>query len=143
MATSLGREFVIQAKGEVVERQAKNPKMPTGDIEIKLEAITILNKSVTPPFTIEEESVGIAQMLNLVHPERLGHIVDNGGFVKVKHGITARFRRCHEGVQRFPYVRVPGPGFQLSSRTAACEHTEGDDDKCKRLHDNAKLRLFP
>ncbi|MBO6095938.1 MAG: aspartate--tRNA ligase, partial [Bacteroidales bacterium] len=49
IATSLGREFVIQATGEVVERQAKNAKMPTGDIEIKLEAINILNKSVTPP----------------------------------------------------------------------------------------------
>ena len=57
-ATSLGREFVIQVKGEVVERQAKNAKMPTGDIEIKVEAISILNKSVTPPFTIEEESDG-------------------------------------------------------------------------------------
>ena len=57
-ATSLGREFVIQANGEVVERQAKNAKMPTGDIEIKLSAITVLNKSVTPPFTIEEESDG-------------------------------------------------------------------------------------
>ena len=57
-ATSLGREFVIQATGEVVERQAKNPKMPTGDIEIKVSAIHILNKSVTPPFTIEEESDG-------------------------------------------------------------------------------------
>ena len=57
-ATSLGREFVIQAIGEVVERQAKNAKMPTGDIEIKLSAIHILNKSVTPPFTIEEESDG-------------------------------------------------------------------------------------
>ena len=58
VATSLGREFVIQAKGEVVERQAKNPKMPTGDIEIKLSAINILNKSVTPPFTIEDDSDG-------------------------------------------------------------------------------------
>ena len=57
-ATSLGREYVIQATGEVVERSAKNAKMPTGDIEIKLAAITILNKSVTPPFTIEEESDG-------------------------------------------------------------------------------------
>ena len=57
-ATSLGREFVIQAKGEVVERSAKNAKMPTGDIEIRLEAIEVLNKSVTPPFTIEEESDG-------------------------------------------------------------------------------------
>lgn len=57
-ATSLGREYVIQAIGEVVERQSKNPKMDTGDIEIKLEAINILNKSVTPPFTIEDESDG-------------------------------------------------------------------------------------
>ncbi len=58
VATSLGREFVIQAVGEVVERQAKNSKMPTGDIEIKVSAITVLNKSVTPPFTIEDESDG-------------------------------------------------------------------------------------
>ncbi len=57
-ATSLGREFVIQAVGEVVERQAKNPKVSTGDIEIKLESINLLNKSVTPPFTIEDESDG-------------------------------------------------------------------------------------
>lgn len=58
VATSLGREYVIQAVGEVVERQSKNPKMPTGDIEIKLQQIHILNKSVTPPFTIEDESDG-------------------------------------------------------------------------------------
>ena len=57
-ATSLGREFVIQAVGEVVERSAKNNKIPTGDIEIKVSAITVLNKSVTPPFTIEDESDG-------------------------------------------------------------------------------------
>ena len=58
LAEGLGREFVIQATGTVVERQSKNPKMPTGDIEIALEGITILNKSVTPPFTIEENSDG-------------------------------------------------------------------------------------
>ena len=57
-ATSLGREFVIQATGEVLERQSKNPKMATGDIEIKVASINILNKSVTPPFTIEDESDG-------------------------------------------------------------------------------------
>ena len=57
-ATSLGREFVIQASGEVLERQSKNAKMDTGDIEIKVNAINILNKSVTPPFTIEDESDG-------------------------------------------------------------------------------------
>ncbi len=57
-ATSLGREFVIQVTGEVVERQSKNPKMPTGDIEIKLSGITVLNKAVIPPFTIEDETDG-------------------------------------------------------------------------------------
>ena len=57
-ASALGREFVIQATGEVVERQNKNPKMPTGEIELRLSAIRVLNKSVTPPFTIEEQSDG-------------------------------------------------------------------------------------
>lgn len=57
-ASSLGREFVIQVEGTVVERQAKNAKMATGDIEIIVSKINILNKSVTPPFTIEEESDG-------------------------------------------------------------------------------------
>ena len=57
-ATSLGREYVIQAVGEVIERQSKNAKMPTGDVEIKVGSINILNKSVTPPFTIEDESDG-------------------------------------------------------------------------------------
>ena len=57
-AGGLGREYVIQASGEVVERASKNPKMPTGDIEIRLESINVLNKSVTPPFTIEEVSDG-------------------------------------------------------------------------------------
>lgn len=58
VATGLGREFVIQAKGEVLERQSKNAKMATGDIEIKVSEINILNKSVTPPFTIEDVSDG-------------------------------------------------------------------------------------
>ncbi|MCF0174446.1 MAG: aspartate--tRNA ligase [Bacteroidales bacterium] len=57
-ASSLGREFVIQIVGTVVERQSKNSKMPTGDIEIALETINILNKAQTPPFTIEDESDG-------------------------------------------------------------------------------------
>ena len=57
-ATGLGREFVIQVKGEVVERSSKNAKMPTGDIEIRVNTINILNKSLTPPFTIEDQSDG-------------------------------------------------------------------------------------
>ena len=57
-ASSLGREWVIQVTGEVIERQSKNPKMPTGDIEIGLSEIKVLNKANTPPFTIEEDSDG-------------------------------------------------------------------------------------
>ncbi len=57
-ASSLGREFVIQATGQVVERASKNPKMPTGDIEIVLTDIRVLNKAQTPPFTIEDVSDG-------------------------------------------------------------------------------------
>ena len=57
-ASSLGREWVIQVTGQVIERQSKNPKMPTGDIEISLAEIKVLNKANTPPFTIEDESDG-------------------------------------------------------------------------------------
>ena len=58
LAESLGREWVIQATGKVIERQSKNPKMPTGDIEISLTGIKVLNKAEVPPFTIEDESNG-------------------------------------------------------------------------------------
>ncbi len=54
----LGREYVIQAHGIVVERESKNPKIPTGEIEIKVNKLEILNKSFTPPFTIEDETDG-------------------------------------------------------------------------------------
>ncbi len=57
-AQQLGREFVIQAKGTVIERESKNPKMPTGDIEILVSELTILSKSKTPPFTIEDDTDG-------------------------------------------------------------------------------------
>ncbi len=57
-ATQLGREFVIQVTGTVIERESKNPKMPTGAIEILVSEITVLNQSLTPPFTIEDETDG-------------------------------------------------------------------------------------
>lgn len=57
-ARSLGREFVIQATGTVLERESKNPKMPTGDIEILVSELTILNRSDIPPFTIEDDTDG-------------------------------------------------------------------------------------
>ncbi|MFT6716916.1 MAG: aspartyl-tRNA synthetase [Saprospiraceae bacterium] len=58
VAKKLGREFVISIKGKVAERYAKNNKIPTGDIELRVEKITVLNPSKTPPFTIENETDG-------------------------------------------------------------------------------------
>ena len=57
-ANKLGREFCIQIKGEVSERQSKNPKMPTGDIEIMVRELNVLSESLTPPFTIEDNTDG-------------------------------------------------------------------------------------
>ncbi|MBB4807581.1 aspartyl-tRNA synthetase [Chryseobacterium defluvii] len=57
-AKKLGREFVIQATGKVIERASKNPNIPTGDIEILVEKLTVLNEAQLPPFTIEDETDG-------------------------------------------------------------------------------------
>jgi aspartyl-tRNA synthetase len=58
LAKTLGREFVIQAKGTVIERESKNATMSTGDIEILVTELKILNSSITPPFTIEDDTDG-------------------------------------------------------------------------------------
>ena len=58
LAKTLGREFVVQVKGTVIEREAKNKNMTTGDIEILVTELNILNASLTPPFTIEDETDG-------------------------------------------------------------------------------------
>ncbi|MBU2922560.1 aspartate--tRNA ligase [Winogradskyella psychrotolerans] len=57
-ASKLGREYVIQVKGTVVERASKNPNIPTGDIELLVSELTILNTSLVPPFTIEDKTDG-------------------------------------------------------------------------------------
>ena len=57
-AKDLGREFVIQVTGVVIERQSKNSNIPTGDIEVLVAELQILNESITPPFTIEDETDG-------------------------------------------------------------------------------------
>ena len=57
-ARKLGREFVIQIEGAVIERSSKNKNIPTGDIEIEVSKLSILNEAKTPPFTIEDETDG-------------------------------------------------------------------------------------
>lgn len=58
LAKSLGREFVIQVKGTVIERESKNNNIPTGEIEVLVKELTILNEAQLPPFTIEDETDG-------------------------------------------------------------------------------------
>ena len=57
-ARKLGREYVIQVKGEVIERSSKNKNIPTGEIEINVLDLTVLNKSKIPPFTIDDNTDG-------------------------------------------------------------------------------------
>ncbi len=57
-ANSVGREYVLQVKGEVIERQSKNAQLPTGEVEIKVCELNVLNPAVTPPFTIEDDTDG-------------------------------------------------------------------------------------
>ena len=57
-AQQLGREWVLQVRGTVEERYSKNPKLPTGDIEINVESLEVLNRAEVPPFTIEEQTDG-------------------------------------------------------------------------------------
>lgn len=57
-AQEVGREYVLKAQGKVIERFSKNPKMSTGDIEIEVSDLTVLNPSQVPPFTIEDETDG-------------------------------------------------------------------------------------
>ena len=58
LASALGREFVIQAHGIVRERSSKNAKMPTGDVELQITELNVLNSSATPPFTIQDDTDG-------------------------------------------------------------------------------------
>jgi len=57
-ASAIGREYVIQVEGKVIERSNKNPNIPTGEIELEVEKYTILNASLTPPFTLEDDTDG-------------------------------------------------------------------------------------
>lgn len=102
-ARKLGREYVIQVAGKVIERSSKNKNIPTGEIEIQVEILTILNSSKTPPFTIESETDGGDELRmkyryldirrkpvreNLILRHRVAastrHYLDKQGFIEVE-----------------------------------------------------------
>ena len=72
-AQNLGREFVIQIRGSVIERESKNPNMNTGAVEVLVEELTVLNEAQTPPFTIEDQTDGgeeLAYAIPLFRPSQ-------------------------------------------------------------------------
>ncbi len=131
-ANKLGREFVIQVVGTVNERYNKNPKMPTGDIEIIVSTLTVLNASLTPPFTIEENSDGgdelrmkyryldlrrsnVRANLELRHKFCLAvrHFLDSKGFLEIETPVLVG--STPEGARDFivPSRMNPGQFYAL------------------------------
>lgn len=131
-ANKLGREYVVQVIGTVSERFAKNDKMPTGDIEIIVEELKVLNAAATPPFTIEENTDGgddlrmkyryldlrrpnVRANLELRHKFCLAvrHFLDNKGFVEVETPVLVG--STPEGARDFvvPSRMSPGQFYAL------------------------------
>ena len=131
-ANKLGREFVIQVVGTVNERYNKNPKMPTGDIEIIVSTLKVLNASLTPPFTIEENSDGgdelrmkyryldlrrsnVRANLELRHKFCLAvrHFLDSKGFLEIETPVLVG--STPEGARYFivPSRMNPGQFYAL------------------------------
>lgn len=91
LAKSVGREFVLKVTGKVVERESKNPKMPTGNIEIVPETIEVLNASKTPPFKIEDETDGLDQLrMEYRYLDLRRKPLQNNIIIRHKMGIATR-----------------------------------------------------
>ena len=95
-ASHLGREYVIQVEGKVAERQSRNPKMPTGDIEVLAGKLTVLNRSDVPPFTIEEDTDGGDDLrMKFRYLDLRRNCVRNN--LELRHKMTMEVRRYLDG----------------------------------------------
>jgi aspartyl-tRNA synthetase len=104
-ARGLGREFVVQVTGTVAERSNKNPKMPTGDIEIITETVTVLNTSDIPPFTIEENTDGGDELrMKYRYLDLRRQVVRSN--IMLRHKMAQETRRYLDG-QGFIEVETP------------------------------------
>ncbi len=131
-ARALGREYVISAEGIVEERSNKNPAMPTGDVEIIVEKLSILNKSITPPFTLEKDTDGGDELRmkyryldlrrepvkqNIIHRHRVAREVrrylDSQGFIEIETPVL--IKSTPEGARDFvvPSRIHPGDFYAL------------------------------
>jgi aspartyl-tRNA synthetase len=105
LARTLGREFVIQAKGRVAERSNKNLKIATGEIEILVEELIILNKSITPPFTIDDETDGGDELrMKYRYLDLRRNVVRNN--IQLRHEVS-KATRNYLDAQNFIDVETP------------------------------------
>lgn len=104
-ARELGREYVIQAKGKVLERSSKNPKLSTGEIEIKVLELHILNEAKIPPFTIEDETDGGEEIRMRYRYLDLRRNSLKNNFI-LRHAVAQEIRRYLDE-QQFLEVETP------------------------------------
>ena len=107
IAKELGREDVIQVTGKVIERESKNKNIPTGEIEIAVASITILNKSKTPPFTIEDETDGGEELrMQYRYLDLRRNPLQNA--LKLRHKLSIEVRKYLDSIEFFeietPYL---------------------------------------
>jgi aspartyl-tRNA synthetase len=107
MARGLGREDVIQIKGKVIERESKNKNIPTGEIEITVTELTVLNKSKTPPFTIEDETDGGEELrMQYRYLDLRRNPLQNA--LKLRHKLSIEIRKYLDSINFFeietPYL---------------------------------------
>ncbi|MBS9523586.1 aspartate--tRNA ligase [Litoribacter alkaliphilus] len=104
-AASLGREFVIQVEGTVIERTSKNDKIPTGDIEIKATSLEVLNRAKVPPFIIEDETDGGEELrMKYRYLDLRRNVVRNK--LQLRHRMMQETRKFMDG-QDFIEVETP------------------------------------
>ena len=104
-ARALGREYVVQVEGVVAERSNKNPKMPTGEIEIMVSRLTILNKAELPPFTIEDDTDGGDELrMKYRYLDLRRNTVRSN--LELRHRMAQEVRKYLDG-QRFLEVETP------------------------------------
>ncbi len=104
-AREVGREFVLQATGKVIERVSKNPKIPTGEVEIEVSELNILNASKVPPFTIEDDTDGGEDLrMKYRYLDLRRTVVRNK--LQLRHKMMQHTRRYLDG-QNFIEVETP------------------------------------
>ncbi|MBQ9469698.1 MAG: aspartate--tRNA ligase [Bacteroidales bacterium] len=104
-AQALGREFVVQVEGEVLERASKNPKLPTGEVEVRAQRIAVLNAAELPPFTIEDDTDGGDELrMRYRYLDLRRNPVKNA--LLLRHNMAQEVRR-YLGQQQFVEVETP------------------------------------